>query len=147
MENLPFAEDINYWKTSQSSPDTWIERAIKLIKDFGGRVGMYGFGTDHHTGRHAYMLVFEINNDTFKLVWPVLSTESSKDEVAAKRQAATLLHHDIKARLLTATVLGHRTAFFNYMMLPDGRTVIETSIEELTAGIPLFVSPGIKLIE
>ena len=30
IENLP------YWKTSNSNPDTWIDRTIKLIQQFDG---------------------------------------------------------------------------------------------------------------
>jgi len=33
---LPFAEKLNYWKTSSSSPDIWIERASKQIEKLGG---------------------------------------------------------------------------------------------------------------
>lgn len=138
MDDLPYAEDINYWKTSKSSPDTWMERAVKLINAFGGKVVAYAFGTDHSINRQAYMISFDINSDSFKIIWPVLPTYSGEDELAAKRQAATLLHHDIKAKLLSATVLGHRMAFFNYLLLPNGRTTSQIALKDYIKGIPLF---------
>jgi len=30
---LPYAEDMNYWKTGKSGPDVWMERAkVEIIK-------------------------------------------------------------------------------------------------------------------
>ncbi len=31
-----FADEINYWKTSSTSPDNWIEKAKKQIIALGG---------------------------------------------------------------------------------------------------------------
>ena len=133
---LPFAEEINYWKTGRSSPDTWIERAIKQIEKLGGKVLTEAFGSEPATGRSAFMIGFEINNDRFKLVWPVLPTKTEGNERPARIQAATMLYHDVKARCISATVLGSRRAFFSYLLLPDGKTAAETALSELSKGIP-----------
>ena len=144
---LPYAEDINYWKTGRSSPDTWIDKAKRQIEKLGGTVLAEAFGGEPTTGRSAYMLQFEIQRNTFRVVWPVLPSKSENDK-ASRIQAATMLCHDIKAKCISATVKGARTAFFEYLMLPDGRTATEASVDELTAGIPsLFVGSGTKLIE
>jgi hypothetical protein len=64
-------------------------------------------------------------------------------ETAAKRQAATFIFHDIKAKCMTAKVLGARPAFFQYLVLPDGRTTTEATGQELIAGLPdLFNAPA-----
>ena len=135
---LPYAENINYWKTSKSSPDTWLEKATKQIELLGGTVYTHAFGKDDN-GNSAYMMVFSIKGDKFKVVWPVLPTKSD-NEAAAKRQATTLLYHDIKAKSLSATVKGVREAFFQYLTLPDGRTTTQASIDELMDGIPLSIA-------
>lgn len=138
MTDLPDAEDINYWQTSKSGPDTWLERAAELIEQLGGTVYTHAFGKDDQ-GNSAYMLQFKIGEDAFKLVWPVLHSRTGKD-MAAKRQAATLLYHDVKAKCLTARILGSRTAFFSYLVLPDGRTAAAASIPELMENIPLSLA-------
>ena len=132
--NLPNAETISYWKTSQSSPDKWIERTIKVIEQYGGKVLAEGFGSDA-SSHAAYMIGFEMHEEKFKAVWPVLPSDKG-NEKASRVQAATLLYHDIKAKCISATVLGARTAFFNYLLLPGGKTATEASEEELTEGIP-----------
>ena len=142
-DKLPYAEDINYWQTSRSSPDAWTEKTKGQVVKLGGRVLMEGFGSEPTTGRAAYMLAFEVGGDRFKVVWPVLPTKSGKDERAAKVQAATMLYHDIKARCISATVLGARAAFFSYLMLPDGRTAAQASVPELARGIPQLLAPDV----
>lgn len=134
--DLPYAEKLNYYKTSTVQPDTWIEKAKNQIEKSGGRVVQEGFGRESETGNAAFMLIFEIGGDHFKIVWPVLPTRDGKGELAAKKQAATFMYHDVKAKCLAATVLGARTAFFSYLLLPDGRSTAEASIPELTKGIP-----------
>ena len=131
---LPNAEDINYFKTSKISPDSWVDNAATLIENLGGKVYTHAFGVNER-GASAYMVLFVIGGDEFKLVWPVLPCKAG-NEVAAKRQAATLLYHDVKARCLTALIKGPREAFFNYLLLPDGRTAAEASIPELMDAIP-----------
>jgi len=145
MNTLPYAEDINYWKTSKSSPDTWMDKTKRQIKQLGGDVLMEGFGSEPTTGRAAFMLGFEIGGDKFKIVWPVLPSKSG-NEKAARIQAATMLYHDVKAKCVSAAVLGTRAAFFSFLMLPDGRTASEVSAPELAQAIPaLFASTAPKL--
>lgn len=136
MNELPYAEDINYWKTSKSSPDVWIERAKKQIETLGGIILMEAFGKDA-TGKAAFMLSFEIGGNCYKVVWPVLPSQLD-NERAARVQAATMLHHDIKAKCISAAVLGSRAAFYSYLMLPDGRTTTEVSLEEIAELAPVM---------
>ena len=138
MTDLPDAEDVSYWQTSKSGPDTWLERTAELIEQLGGTIYTHAFGKDDQ-GNSAYMLQFKIGEDAFKLVWPVLHSRTGKD-MAAKRQAATLLYHDVKAKCLTARILGSRTAFFGYLLLPDGRTAAAASIPELMEDVPLALA-------
>jgi hypothetical protein len=137
-QKRPYAEDINYWKTSSSAPDTWIYKAKNLIRDFGGQCLSEAYGRDADD-RAAFMLQFQIGEDVFKIIWPVLPSRGNQD-LAAKRQAATMLYHDIKAKCLSAKVLGARAAFFSYLMLPDGRNTSEASDAELMAGVPALLS-------
>ena len=129
-----YAEDVgHYWKTSQSDPDTWIDKAKRQIKEVGGIVRSEGFGVQD--GKAAYMLAFQIGDDPFRVVWPVLLSRS-KDTRSAKRQAATMLYHHIKAACMSAAILGTRAAFFTHLMLSDGRVMSEISTPELLDVIP-----------
>jgi hypothetical protein len=137
-----YAEEVgHYWKTSRSSPDVWVERAKKQIEKLGGTVLMEGFGNEPATGRAAFALAFEIGEDRFRLVWPVLPSKTG-DGRAAKVQAATMLYHDVKAKSISAKVLGARAAFFSYLMLPDGRTAAEASTPELLEAMPKLLMGG-----
>jgi hypothetical protein len=138
--NLPYGEDVNYWQTSRSSPDVWIDRTKKQIEKLGGTVLAEGYGSEPTSGRSAYMLAFQIGNDNYKVMWPVLPTKSG-NEKAARIQAVTMLYHDVKAKCITAHVLGARSAFFSYMLLPDGRTAAEASAPELLQAIPSLFAP------
>ena len=84
------------------------------------------------------MIAFSIGKDKFKVVFPVLDSKTGK-AVAAKRQAATMLYHDIKAKCMVASVLGAKAAFFSYLMLPDGRTASEVATPELAQNFPLLL--------
>lgn len=145
-----FAEDVNYWRTSKSSPDTWIERTRRQIEKLGGKVVAEAFGSEPETNRAAFMLAFSLGNDQFRVVWPVLPSRTTSER-AAKVQAATMLYHDIKARCISAAVLGTRAAFFSFLMLPDGRAAGEMSTPELAQAIPdLFATdtrPGTPMLE
>lgn len=132
---LPFAEDIgHYWKTSTISPSQWIVQARKLIESLNGTVLAEGFGSTE--GASAYMIAFKINEESFKVVWPVLPSKTG-NIMAARRQAATLLYHDLKAKSMAASVLGPKVAFFSYLMLADGRTTSELATPELSRVFPL----------
>jgi len=142
--NLPYAEDIgHYWKTSQTSSDIWLDRTRDLIISLGGYVYAQHSGSEPMTGKAAFLLVFEIDGDRFKIIWPVLPTRKKTDERAAKIQSATFLYHDTKAKCLKAIICGAREAFFSYLMLPDGRTASQASVLELSEGLPrMFLEIG-----
>jgi hypothetical protein len=127
MEEL-YAENVNYWKTGTSAPDTWIDKTKAEIRAAGGEVVSEAFG--NQGGRAAFMLEFAFGDDTFRAVWPVLPSKT-KNERAAKIQAATMLYHDVKAKCVSAKVHGVRAAFFQYAVLPDGRTAAQVAAPEL----------------
>jgi hypothetical protein len=134
-----YAEDVgNYWKTSKTSPDTWLAKAKREIARAGGEVLAEAFGSEAG-GRSAYMLGFKFNGEQFKVVWPVLPSKGGDDR-AARIQAATMLYHDVKARAVSAKVLGVRTAFFSYLMLPDGRTAAQAATPELLDALPKLLT-------
>jgi hypothetical protein len=137
-----YAEQCNYWKTSKSSPDAWAEKTQALIVQFGGEVLASGFGNDHEKGRAAYMIRFVVDEETFRIIWPVLDSETG-DTFAARRQAATMLYHDTKAKCVAAQVLGSRVAFFSWLELPDGRAMFQLGENELLQDTPrmLLASP------
>lgn len=125
---MKYAEDLPYWNTSKSSPDVWLNRAAKIIKKLGGEVHLSGIGTVD--GRSAFIILCNIGGDNFRIAFPVVRTKS-KSELSAKRQAATMLYHDVKARFISAEVLGTRSSFLSFLQLPDGRTASEVSNHDL----------------
>jgi hypothetical protein len=134
MSEKLYAEDVgHYWETSKSSPDTWIERAKKVIQANGGVDIGEAFG--NRNGRAAYLLEFSIGSDQFRIAWPVLESRRGKER-SCRVQAATMLYHDIKARCISSRVLGARAAFFAYYQLPDGRTAAEASTPTLMNTFP-----------
>ena len=141
MTDLPYAEDVNYWITSKSSPDTWMDRSCRQIEKLGAHVLAEGFGSEPGLGRAAYMLAFELDGEDYKVIWPVLYSKTNNDK-AARVQAATLLYHDIKAKCISAAVLGVRAAFFSFLMLPDGRTAADVAIPELIKLAPAMLTVG-----
>ena len=126
IENLP------YWKSSNSSPDTWIDRTIKLILDFDGEVINQAQGMDYKSGMAAFQIIFKLQGDTFKIVFPVLEPKKQADMRSAKIQAATILYHDIKARLVSSKILGARSVFFGNLLLENGVTASELENPELS---------------
>jgi hypothetical protein len=124
----PYAEDLNYWRTSKQAPDTIIGKTIRLIEECDGQIIRQYFGQEGD--RAAYLITFTMDGDTFDVAWPVLESKSG-DTLAAKRQAATMLFHDVKSRTLAARVLGARTAFFAFLALPDGRRVSAIEADEI----------------
>lgn len=142
MSEMLYAEDVgHYWKTGKSDPSRWIERAKQQIEEIDGTVLAEGYGSEIQTGRAAYMLAFKIAEDSFKLMWPVLPSKN-RDTVSAKRQAATMLYHHVKAACMSALVLGARTAFFAHLMLPDGRTAGQATAPELLEMLPRMLVTG-----
>lgn len=133
MSDKPYAEQVNYWKTGASSPDTWIARAKAQIEDAGGEVLAEAFASGG--GRAAFILRFRLQGDEFRVEWPVLESQGG-DVTAARRQAATMLYHDVKARCVGAKVLGGRRAFLGFLVLPGGRTAGSLGREELSRALP-----------
>ena len=138
MGKLPYAEELkNFWKTSRTQPDTWIDKAQKQIERMGGKVTTRGYIDDD--GKKAYLLGFKVNEDLFKVIWPVCPSRTG-DESAARIQAATMLYHDIKAKSLKVRIFGARTSFFEYYALPDGRTAGQVSDPEFLANMPKMLT-------
>lgn len=130
MANKVYADDLNYWKSSSVAPDTWIEKAQKEITAVGGRIDGEAFGMDGD-GKAAFMLAFTVGGDKFKIVFPVLEPRNTKDRLAAKRQAATMLYHDVKARCVLVKVFGARHQFAQFLIMPNGQTVGEAVNSDL----------------
>jgi len=136
------AEDVNYWQTSRTSPDTWLEKAKGEIKRAGGTIAGVASISDEIAGKAGYMIAFQLDGDQFKLIWPVLKPKRGSAH-AAKIQAATALYHEVKAACVKVKFLGARTAFFAYLLLPDGRVTAEMAVSEMTNVLPqLLLSDG-----
>lgn len=139
-EKPVYAEDIgHYWKTSQKSPDGWIEAAKELLSGIGANLLFDAYGNIQ--GEAAYIIAFELDGHKYKISWPVLESKTG-NERAAKRQAATMLFHDIKNRCVSAKALGARGAFFGYLLLDTGKTAMEYSTPELSNLLPGFYLPS-----
>lgn len=139
-----YAEDVNYWQSSNTSPHTWMDRTKKTIEKTAEKLKVSFEVTGEVFGsfesKAAFVFMFRLGEDRFKIQWPVLKTKSGKNQRSAEIQAATALYRDVKQKCVTALVFGPRTAFFSYLQLPDGRTVAEASTPELMrAMLPLLV--------
>lgn len=131
--NLPCAEDINYWKTSKTTPDSWMDKTEAIIEKLGGEVLVRARGKSQ--GRKAFLLEFTFGEDKFRAVWPVLPSDTGND-YAAERQAATLLFYDVKSRSLKFHIFGPRTAFFDFYMIDNGRTIGQLSNPDIMNYMP-----------
>lgn len=138
FETLPYAEDVNYWKSGKSSPDTWMERTAALINEIGGEVISESFSNLPQTGHAAYLLEFNHGVDTYKIIWPVLPTryEGKSEEAAARRQAATFMFHDVKAKCMKSKIFGIRGAFFPFLALPGGVVAAQLTSPQIMKKIP-----------
>ena len=134
---LPAAEEMNYFKTSRKSPDTWLEKCVVEIQEAGGTVRMQAKGYEY--GRQAYALEFILEGNPYRVVWPILPCNDG-NETAADRQAATMMYHDIKARAMKAKIFGSKTAFFDFQLLPDGRTAAMLTNNELVEYQPKLLT-------
>lgn len=142
--SLPQASDLNYYKTSRSAPDTWLDKACEVIREAGGRIRGRGHGfeaPDDGPEREAYFVTFELAGDLYRSVWPVLPDDKD-DGLAARRQAATALYHDLKARAVRQKFCGARPAYLDMLVLPDGRTAAQASTPELTEHFPKLLTSG-----
>jgi len=126
--NLPYAEDVNFWKSSKSNSDTWLDRTEDLITKYDGVILVRAKGMNN--GESAFLVEFKHKKSIFKIVWPILPTKQNEIR-AAERQAATLIYHDVKARILRSHIFGFENAFFDFMLLPNGKTVSQMSTVEL----------------
>lgn len=131
---LPQAKSLPYWKTSRSSPEDWVRKACAEIERAGGEIELC-LPSAYQAGRMAHVIGFRVNGNAFKLIWPVLAHDS-EDSVAALRQAATMLYHDVKSRCLLARVFGARWAFHAELILPSGRTAGQLTTPELLEQLP-----------
>lgn len=129
-----YADDVNYFKTGKSSTDSWMQKSKSEIENVGGKVLSELSGTVN--GKSAFMISFTLNDNIFKVTFPVLPPRDRKDEYAAKRQAATAMYHDIKARCVSVKFHGAKVAFHAYLVLGGGRTASELSEPELREAIP-----------
>lgn len=139
VEKKRYAEDLNFWKTGRSSPETWVTRAKKQIETLGAKIEAEAFGADDT--KAAYMLGFSINGEKFSIVWPVMQSWRG-DIFAARVQAATMLYHYTKSVCLYAVVVGPRAAFFAHLILPDGSRAAQLSVPELIERVPKMLLSG-----
>jgi len=142
-----FAEECNYWKTGKSSPDVWLARCRQEIEAAGGLVQSEAFGQQLVDGedRAAYMLTFQFGDDQFKAIWPVLPSKTGNIQ-AAKIQAATMLYPDVKARAVSAKVLGIRGSFMGYLLLPNGQTASQSASHDLARYLPPMLGSSALLL-
>lgn len=139
-QDLPFAEDMPYWKTSKSGVESWMDKTEVLIDSIGGRVDTRIIGKSG--GKEGIMFGFFINGDAYKLMWPVLPTKKEADRGAALRQCATMIYHDTKARINRIRIFGPRVVFSDWLVLESGKTLAETAGDMVPAAIQ-----GIKLLK
>ena len=134
------AEHLPYWRTSGSSPGVWLDRAADQIEKAGGTVYVRAEGRDPVRGCVAYLIEFELHGEHFRVTWPVVPSRSQDKTApaAAKRQAATMLFHDIKGRCMSAQVLGARTAFFAFLVLPSNTTAAQAALPEVNDALQGF---------
>jgi hypothetical protein len=145
---MSFAEDLPYWKTSKTGADGWLHKAVIEIERAGGTVLAEGYGSDRANMRSAFMIRFKLDGDTYRLVWPVLASKWEGSDLkpafvnAARRQAATMLYHDVKAACVKARALSARVAFFAHLELPGGRVASDLSGPQLEAQFPKLLPEG-----
>ncbi len=108
-----------------------------MVKHIGGTVTSSGFGSSNE--KSAFMIQFHFDGEDYRIVWPVLESKTD-NELAAKRQAATMLYHDVKAKLISAQIIGIKTAFFSWICLPNGKVASECYAPELLAQAPKFLT-------
>lgn len=135
MAKIIYADEVNYWKSGKSSPDTWMEKSKKELNGLGATIHIELSGTVN--GKTVFTLGFRLDGDEFRISYPVLKVRDSKDEYSAKRQAATALYHEVKALCVSAKFRGVRGAFHSFLVLPDGRTAGDLTAPEISEAIPM----------
>ncbi len=134
---LPYAEDVNYWKTSKSSSESWIDKALRQIEEVGGEVTHHAFGIQYSRG--SIMIIFTLDGDEYRVLYPVLQSKYTGGEPAARRQAATMLYHDIKAKCMLVKIFGARFAFCQYLVL-DGQPIGQQIAAGCFKGLPRLLT-------
>lgn len=127
------AEQLPYWKTSKSDAGAWLRKAEAEVERYGGTVTLQAKGRDGD--RAAFLLDFQFDAGDgspvrFRAIWPITQPKGD-DQAAAERQAATMLFHDVKSRALRVELFGFRQAFFDFLLLPDGRTAGQLAAPDL----------------
>lgn len=135
-----YAEDMNYWKTSKRSVDTWMEMTRKEIEKADGDFLGEAYASESN-GRAAFVIKFALDGDEFRITWPILESKTGNDK-AAKVQASTMMYYDVKARCLAARVLGARVSFMSFLVLPDGRTAGQVASTDFLQMLPRMLSAG-----
>lgn len=135
-DKIIYAEDVgHYFKTSQSSPDTWLENTKKEIRAIGGVITGEMVGA--MDGQAGIMLEFKADDTQFRILYPILPTRKESDAFAAKRQAATAMYHEVKALCVSAKFRGVKATFHSYILLPNGRIASQLTAPEIEDAIPL----------
>jgi len=119
---LPNAKEVNYFRTGKSGVESWLDKTERLIEDVGGNVT--GRMVGRMNGVSGIMLLFQIEDNDFRIDWPVLPGDNKKDNSAAERQAATFIYHDVKAKCMKVKIFGAKASFVDNL-LTDGKTIIQ----------------------
>lgn len=134
-----YAEQANYWQTSETKPNDWFERAQKEIEAAGGifRRVVQDDVKDPKTGQlTTYTIEFQIGGREMRVAYQTLESKYAEppSRLTARRvQAATALYYDVKARCVDAKFHGVDHAFLPYIVMKDGRTLVEGIVPELAA--------------
>ena len=123
--DLPYGDELPYWKTSNSSAESWVSKTIAILAKFGAKEISEGFAASGAFS--SYVILFRFGAEQFRIVWPVMKYRNPEDQKSARVQAATLMYHDCKSRAVTAKALGVRTAFIGQLLLADNKTVQESA--------------------
>lgn len=130
-----YAQDVNYYRTGTTAPETWLEKSKAEIRAVGGDVS--GEAYMERDGQRAYTLLFTFDAESYRISWPVLplkpnprrsKAELKADERAARIQATTFMYYDIKAKCMVVKVLGPQAAFLQYRVMADGSTPAEQGL-------------------
>ena len=89
------------------------------------------------------MMEFDLDGDRFRVVWPILPSRSD-NRSAARRQAATMLYHDVKSRGVRHRIFGARVAFFEFLILPNGATAQEVGAARVLRSMPQLLSAEVS---
>ena len=136
MNELPIANEMPYWKSGTSSPDSWFDKVENLIEKYGGTIHSRVVARSGHN--EGIMIGFTIAGESFKLTWPVLPPKNPNDRLAATRQAATMIYHDTKARVNRLAIFDPKVVFADWLLLENGRTIAEnpnTNIAQHLSGM------------